>query len=210
MSRIEMKQQAKAAMKTSRPHYALVALIVIVFMIVLNAVYAALAPGEYEMPSPIFSLFGMLLWIVGIMVDTGWKWYGLMLIRGNGQHAGNAFTLSYGCFIIVLVTSVVIGVFATLWTLLLIIPGIIAMYRYRMAMYIIHDDPEVGIMESIRKSKRMMVGHKMDLFVLDLSFIGWGLLCVITLGIACLYVIPYYMTTQAAFYDSIQQPGMEY
>ncbi len=206
MTRIELKSQAKAAIRTSKPHYALVMLAVLIFTAAIVGVQNALAPdpNSYELPSMAYSIVSLLVAIVSVMVDTGLKWYGLMLIRGNGQNAGRAFSLVYGCFITVLVTSIVMGIFTALWSLLLIIPGIIASYRYRMAMYIIHDDPEVGIMEAIRKSKQMMVGHKMDLFVLDLSFIGWGLLSVITLGIATLYVGPYVAATQAAFYDSIQ------
>ncbi|MGM9650105.1 MAG: DUF975 family protein [Butyricicoccaceae bacterium] len=205
MTRVELKSQAKAAIRTSKPHYALVMLAVLIFTAAIAGVQTALAPDlDYELPSTAYSIVSLLVAIVSVMVDTGLKWYGLMLIRGNGQNAGRAFSLVYGCFITVLVTSIVIGIFATLWTLLLIVPGIIASYRYRMAMYIIHDDPEVGIMEAIRKSKQMMVGHKLDLFVLDLSFIGWYLLCIITLGIAWLYVGAYYTATQAAFYDSIQ------
>ena len=206
MTRIELKSQAKAAIRTSKPHYALVMLAVLIFTAAIVGVQNALAPdpNSYELPSMAYSIVSLLVAIVSVMVDTGLKWYGLMLIRGNGQNAGRAFSLVYGCFITVLVTSIVMGIFTALWSLLLIVPGIIASYRYRMAMYIIHDDPEVGIMEAIRKSKQMMVGHKLDLFVLDLSFIGWGLLCVITLGIATLYVGPYVAATQAAFYDSIQ------
>lgn len=208
MTRAEMKAQAKAAIKTSKPHYALVTLIVLVFMTLMSGVQLALAPDlEYELPSMAYNIVSILVSIVGIMIDAGTKWYGLMLIRGNGQNAGRAFTLVYGCFITVLITSIVGGIFVFLWSLLLIIPGIIASYRYRMAMYIIHDDPEVGIMEAIRASKQMMIGHKMDLFVLDLSFIGWGLLCVVTFGIATLYVGPYAAATQAAFYDNLQQSG---
>ena len=206
MTRAELKSQAKAAIRTSKPHYALVMLAVLIFTAAIVGVQNALAPdpNSYELPSTAYSIVSLLAAIVSVMVDTGLKWYGLMLIRGNGQNAGRAFSLVYGCFITVLVTSIVMGIFTALWSLLLIVPGIIASYRYRMAMYIIHDDPEVGIMEAIRKSKQMMVGHKLDLFVLDLSFIGWGLLCVITLGIATLYVGPYVAATQAAFYDSIQ------
>lgn len=207
MTRGELKRQAKTAMRTSSPHYAFIMLAVLIFWFVLMSVQNALAPdvNSYELPSTAYSIFSLLVSIVSVMVDTGLKWYGLMLIRGNGKNAGRAFTLVYGCFITVLITAIIIVIFTALWALLLVIPGIIAFYRYRMTMYIIHDDPEVGILEAIRKSKQMMIGRKMELFLLDLSFLGWGLLCVITLGIAALYVVPYFVTTQAAFYDSIQR-----
>lgn len=82
-----------------------------------------------------------------------------------------------------------------LWSLLLIIPGIIASFRYSMAFYIMLDNPEMGIMDAIRESKRITNGHKMDIFILYLSFIGWSLLAVLTFGIGYLWLVPYIQTT---------------
>lgn len=94
--------------------------------------------------------------------------------------------------------------FTFLWSLLLIVPGIIKSFSYAMAMYIWSENKEMGALEAINKSKKMMDGHKMDYFVLGLSFIGWILLGCITLGIALIYVIPYMETTMANFYNSIK------
>ena len=64
-----------------------------------------------------------------------------------------------------------------LWSLLFIIPGIIAGYRYRFALYNLCENPEMGVMEALNMSKAQTRGHKWELFVLDLSFLGWELLC---------------------------------
>lgn len=72
--------------------------------------------------------------------------------------------------------TILTGIFIFLWSLLLIIPGIIAAYRYRMALYLLLDNPNMSVYQCIRESKRMMVGHKAELFVLDLSFLGWYIL----------------------------------
>lgn len=97
-----------------------------------------------------------------------------------------------------------IGIFIFLWSLLLIIPGIIAAYRYSMAFYILNDNPKMGAMDALRESKKMMVGYKGKLFFLSLSFIGWTILSVLTLGIGFLWLIPYMNTTTANFYQNLK------
>jgi uncharacterized membrane protein len=91
-----------------------------------------------------------------------------------------------------------------LWLLLLIIPGIIAAYSYSMTFYILADDQDISAKEALAKSKAMMDGRKMDLFLLSLSFIGWGLLCLLTLGIGFLWLIPYINVSTAKFYQDLK------
>jgi len=97
------------------------------------------------------------------------------------------------------------AIFIGLWSLLLVVPGIIAYYRYFLAKYIMAEDTSVGVMDAIRQSKEMMKGYKGKLFVLELSFIGWALLCGLTLGIGLLWLIPYLRTTETAFYLEIKK-----
>ena len=93
-----------------------------------------------------------------------------------------------------------IGLFVFLWSLLLFVPGIIAAYRYRLAPYLMAQHPEMGIREAVNESKRLMAGHKGRLFCLDLSFIGWAILCALSFGIGYLWLIPYMQAADAAFY----------
>ena len=93
--------------------------------------------------------------------------------------------------------------FTYLWTLLFIIPGLIMGYAYSMAIYVANDNPELTPMEAIRKSKELMRGHKWDLFVLDLSFIGWILLCCVTGGIGTIFLVPYIEMAHAEFYREL-------
>ena len=88
-----------------------------------------------------------------------------------------------------------------LWSLLFIIPGIIASFRYALAFYILADHPEIGIFEAIRESKRLMYGNKLKLFCLELSFIGWFILGLLTAGIGMLWVMPYIIASTAGFYE---------
>jgi len=94
-------------------------------------------------------------------------------------------------------------VFTLLWLLLLVIPGIIAALSYSQTMYIIADNPSIGAMEAINRSKAMMEGHKMRLFILGLMFFGLGILCILTLGIGFLWLYPFATVTLAKFYEDI-------
>lgn len=96
--------------------------------------------------------------------------------------------------------NVLLGIYVFLWTLLLVIPGVIKALSYAMAPYIIAENPEIGCEEAIKRSMRMMDGHKTELFVLYLVFFGLSILSVFTLGIAYLWVIPWAQSAVARFY----------
>lgn len=98
---------------------------------------------------------------------------------------------------------IVMSIFITLWTFLFIIPGIIASYNYAMAPYLMAENPDMGIMEAIRRSKELMQGNKWRLFCLHISFIGWAFLCIFTCGLGTLFLSPYQMLAEAAFYREI-------
>ena len=106
-----------------------------------------------------------------------------------------------------LINFVLVSIFTFLWTWLLIIPGIIKAYSYSMTPYIVKDmvasDKQVGATDGINASKELMKSHKMDLFIFDLSFLGWNILAAITCGIGYLWVTPYYQTAKANFYRHI-------
>ena len=96
-------------------------------------------------------------------------------------------------------------IFVLLWSLLLIIPGIIASFRYAMAYFIIADDEDCGALEAIRRSKEMMKGNKWKLFCLHWRFFGWALLATFfTLGIGYLWLVPYMQTSLAKFYEDVK------
>lgn len=107
-------------------------------------------------------------------------------------------------FTTALFANLLMILFIFLWTLLLIIPGIIAAFSYAMTYYIIADNPDIGPMEAIDKSKEMMDGHKMDYFMLSLWFFGLALLCILTLGIGFFWLMPYMSVTIANFYNDIK------
>ena len=95
--------------------------------------------------------------------------------------------------------------FLTLWSLLFFIPGLIKSYSYRMVPYILADNPELSATETITLSRRMMDGHKMNAFILDLSFIGWVILTILSFGLVGIFWYgPYKDNTDAALYLAIK------
>lgn len=97
------------------------------------------------------------------------------------------------------------AIYTILWSLLLIIPGIIKSYSYRLAPYIIIENPELSSDMAIEKSMKMMKGHKMDLFLIDLGYTAWAIFGgILTLGIGLLWIAPYYNAVNAKFYMEVK------
>ena len=105
----------------------------------------------------------------------------------------------------VLVTYLLYSIYILLWTLLFIIPGIIAQMKYSQVWFIMAEDNEISGNDALMKSKKMMDGFKMQYFLLALSFFGWILLAMLTCGIGLLWVIPYMQTSYAKFYEALKE-----
>jgi uncharacterized membrane protein len=102
------------------------------------------------------------------------------------------------------IANMIRSIYLSLWTLLFVIPGIVKMYSYRMTDYILATNDGISAKEAINESRRLMNGHKLEAFLLDLSFFGWTLLGVLTLGIVfAVYVFPYKTATEVEFFNTI-------
>ena len=100
-------------------------------------------------------------------------------------------------------------IFVILWSILLIIPGFIALFSYSMTFFLIAENESIGPLEAIKKSKEMMRGNKWKYFCLWFRFFGWGLLCILTLGIGFLWLAPYIIVSSAQFYDDLKPISVE-
>lgn len=129
----------------------------------------------------------------------------LKMTNGMAPSIGGLFD-GLGIGVKAWVLNFLVGLFTFLWSMLFVIPGIIKGLSYSMSYFILAERPEMSAREALNESKKMMDGHKMDLFVLSLSFIGWILLSVVTMGIALIYVYPYMMLTITNFYQDIKGP----
>ncbi|MGI5894584.1 MAG: DUF975 family protein [Candidatus Merdivicinus sp.] len=140
--------------------------------------------------------------IIGGAIQLGYALFNLNLIDGKPAQVSQLFSQFHriGTGICM---QLLLSIFILLWSLLLIIPGIIASYSYAMTPYILAEHPEYGALEAIRRSKEMMRGNKMRLFILNLSFIGWVILGALTCGLGMLAVTPYMQAATADFYREI-------
>ncbi len=101
-------------------------------------------------------------------------------------------------------TSFLMGLYIMLWSLLLYIPGIVKACAYSQTMFILAEDPNLGANEAITRSKEMMDGHKMEYFLLGLSFLGWVILGMFTFGLLYIWLLPYMQTTLANYYKYLK------
>lgn len=127
----------------------------------------------------------------------------LNVVKGGTPTAGDAFC-GFDDFWSAFKVIFLVELFTFLWSLLFVIPGIVKSISYSMAPYILAENKGKSALECINESKAMTNGHKMDLFVLSLSFIGWALLCGITFGIAAIWVMPYMQATFTNAYNSLK------
>ncbi|MCE9548877.1 DUF975 family protein [Candidatus Nomurabacteria bacterium] len=144
--------------------------------------------------------------ILGLLIDgpmlLGLSVFSLALARKQEASISQLF-LGFNDFVRTFAAYLFMGVFTLLWLLLLIVPGIIAAYSYSQTFFILAEDKSISARNAIKKSKAMMKGNKKRLFFLSLRFLGWLILCIPTLGIGLLWLMPYFHVTMAMFYDSV-------
>ncbi|MEG2008686.1 MAG: DUF975 family protein [Oscillospiraceae bacterium] len=223
IDRVMLKLNARAAIRDAKAVPYITALVYVFIAYILQLLYTRIAgvtldyeviskllnsgnPQAYadyvmeQMPSAGAWFVGELLSIMTMMLSVGLIINTLHVRRHEESVVGNLFD-GFANFFRILWLQILITVFVGLWSLLFVIPGFIASYRYSQALYILIDNPQMSAIDCIRESKRMMRGHKAERFLLDLSFFGWTLLSL--LPFMPVYVFPYIYTTQAAYYDAL-------
>lgn len=162
--------------------------------------YALEYTGYYERLLAVEVVFGL----IGILWQVGYYSYTLRLSRRYYASASNLLDgLRKTGKVIWL--YILISFFTFLWSCLFVIPGIVAAYRYRMAYYALLDDPSLTARQALNVSKRITQGHKGELFMLDLSFLGWDFLIVLTCGILAIWKLPYILATYAHAFNWMLQ-----
>jgi len=164
--------------------------------------------GSIRLPGVALASALMLMMPV---VQVGFMSYCLKVARdsdGDFKDIMDGFLFFGKVMLITIITTFL----RILWTLLLIFPGIVASYRYRQAYYILLDDPDKSALQCIQESAKMMRGYKLDLFLLDLSFLGWFILdfivviiipAPIAIPIVSIWLTPYMGLTRAAYYNRL-------
>ena len=165
--------------------------------------------GDKDSPA-ILHLIGLVLFILALPLTWGYQSLFLGAVRGGEATAKDLFEgYNKELFSRVLTTTLLYYVYVLLWSLLLLIPGCIKAYSYAMTPYILKDNPEMKNNAAIEESMRMMDGHKLELFLLDLSFIGWALLSLLTCGIGFLWLTPYMNMARVNFYEDLKKASVE-
>lgn len=165
----------------------------ILVLLIIGAISAALS-GTYVGPAL----------VTGILSVAASAYY-LKRVRGQAEpeNLGVAINGAKGSFVTSLLASFLSGLFIFIGTLLFVVPGILFSYSFSMVYYVMCDRPELGPLEALTESRRLMKGHRFQLFCLQLSFIGWSLLGALCFGIGSLWVSAYSMSATAIFYDEL-------
>ncbi len=143
-----------------------------------------------------------------LLLPMGWG-YSMTFLANMRKEDNDPFDIGhlfdgYRDFVRIFCTVLLQTVYTMLWTLLFIVPGIIKGLSYALTCFILRDRPDLKNNEAIELSMAMMRGHKLQLFWLYLSFIGWFVLSVMTLGIGFFWLQPYVMSTMANFYEDVK------
>ena len=189
---MQRKEAKRRALDTLKNRWGEAIVVSLLYSIILSALSAVIGVGGL--------LFGSILLIgyytIQIEAMKNKKFTIEKIISGlNGETIGTRIIL-----------SVIKNLYIFLWSLLFIIPGIVKSYAYILSEFIALENPEMSASECLRKSQEMMDGHKKELFILDLSFIGWHILCVLSFGIGYLFLNPYIIQTRVQYIDEHIMP----
>lgn len=204
----DYKNAALAALKGNWAPVIVATIIYFVITIIVSLMSELYDPETSAGAMAGVAILGWLVLSLFASIPLGVGYYNslnLLLVEGDNQVTNNMFKIGYGNLLRNVGGMLLVGVFTFLWTLLLIIPGIIKSLAYSMTPFILKDYPELSANQAINLSMKMMEGRKFDLFYLYLSFIGWGILAIFTLGIGYLWLMPYMYTSTAAFYQNVKE-----
>ena len=211
----EYKNEALAALKGRWAPSVLAVLAYMAVLAVFIAPYGIKAMQLSDVPTYLQLAADMMKWypvfILGCIFVSFPLLVGLvngfksLFTDGDDKVLSNEFKIGFGNYWHHVWGMFLNRFFVFLWSLLLFVPGIIKTLSYAMTNYILVDKPELSANEAINLSKDMMYSHKFDLFYLYLSFAGWFILCLFTLGIGFLWLYPYAQAAQVSFYLDVKE-----
>jgi len=223
LDRVYLKQEARSILRGARVSPYLFTLLYLVILFVLNSVdnyvffdsqQAVLLIERYQLPispaifhapfpGPLVTFVSVAVTLLGNVLSGGWVLYHQGIRRGEYRDYVTLFDgFAFAGKLILL--GIVQAALVFCWSLLFVIPGIIATYRYRFALFILCENPELSALEALRLSKEQTAGFKWQLFLLDLSFLGWSFLRSLTFDILSIWIAPYMLQTELGYYQAIQ------
>lgn len=195
----EIRSAARAAL---RGHWGEAAMLTFVYSLICG-LFSATTSAAFDLITP-----GLGTLVSILLYPMGWSFAIMFLMNSRGEEdpfsIGHLFD-GYKDFKRITLTALLQTIYIVLWTLLLIIPGIVKSMSYAMTYFILKDHPELKYNSAIELSMKMMEGHKWELFWLYLTFIGWGILCIFTLGIGFFWLNAYISASIAQFYEQVKE-----
>ena len=204
MNRVEIKTKAKTILKENFKDFWKGYIIILLISFVCSLVLSIFSNSE----SMLYAALSIVISFFTSTLTIGFMLYVLKMIRGESYSNEDIFQFVKNVLPIAAI-SILMTIFILLWSFLFIIPGIIAALSYSMVFYLYadkhEDDKTDNPMDYLSQSKELMKGYKLDYFVFCLSFIGWILLSIITLGLGLVYTIPYLTISEAIYYEELKK-----
>ncbi|PLT30488.1 DUF975 family protein [Peribacillus deserti] len=218
MSISEIKKEAKRSLNGKWGAAVLLTFVFFLVSTIPGGIGEVLLAGGFESwwnqgQAPIEAdILNMIISVILFPLSTAFYWIFLNVSRNGNVKISWLFTIySNGRMALKIIgTTILIGIFVLLWAILLIIPAIIKSFSYSQTFFILRDRPELSALEAITESKKLMKGNKWKFFLMNLSFIGWAILCIFTLGIGLLWLVPYVSTSMAVFYNNLIKNEQEH
>ena len=200
MNRLEIKEKARTIVKENFKNFWSGFLIIIAISLICHFAIELL----FDEKSIIYSVLTLVVSCFTMTLQVGFFSYMLKMIREEEFDREDIFKY-IGAVLPIITISLLVFIFTFLGCILLIIPGIIIALGYAMVYLIYVDSEEMLPMEYLNKSREMMYGYKWDYFIFTLSFLGWILFSVITLGIGLIWTIPYMSIAEILYYDELKK-----
>lgn len=199
VDRAEIKSRAKKIIEGNLWKFWKPTLIVFGISFLLTFLCGMIAPEE----SPVGAILSLVVTFLLAPIEMGLTYYIMQFARGKECNTDDLWRFMKKAWPVIML-SIIVTVLVVLWSILFIIPGILAALSYVMATFVFADGEDEP-MECIDQSKKMMRGHRWEYVVFCLSFLGWMLLGCITFGLGLIYVMPYYNVSLVLYYDELRK-----
>jgi len=201
MNRIELKEWSKEKIKGKLLDIWKGLLIAVGAMLVLS-LGLVVVEGIFGEKSMITSIISLVVEIISIPLSIGLTAYAMKFVRKDELDNGVVFDY-FGDLVKIAATTILMGILIALGCICFIIPGIYLAFSYMLVPYLLAEKKDLTMTETLRLSRKMMNGHKLDYFILGLSFIGWALLTPFTLGLIMIWLYPYMLVANTKFATDI-------
>jgi len=212
MNRVEIKELAKQKIKGNKWNIIWPVLLITVVVSILEPVLGLIPKVDFNNMeslvsykiSPVSAIIAFVLLILVSIIMVAYQKYIMNFVRTGNFNSKDIINCVKEKWLNILVSSLLMGIIVGLCSMLLVVPGIIMAMAYAMVSYIVIDTNLNGV-DSLKRSREMMKGHKWEYFVFVLSFIGWQLLVPFTFGLLLIWLYPYMTVAECLYYEKLKE-----